>query len=102
MRPTFTLAAEASIAARRPAPPAPITSTSYSNVLYSAILKEPYVVPDAHRAKTNINVGEPDAEQAQPRKFLVARIQARDAIIGGLAGRRLRQSVHHAAHQMAQ
>ena len=30
-RPTFTPAAEASMAARRPAPPAPITSTSYSN-----------------------------------------------------------------------
>jgi hypothetical protein len=30
IKPTLTPAAEASIAARKPAPPAPITSTSYS------------------------------------------------------------------------
>src|SRR5215475_12246557 len=37
--PTLTPAADASIAARNPAPPAPMTSTSYSNVGYSDIRK---------------------------------------------------------------
>ena len=36
-RPTFAPAADASIAARSPAPPAPTTSTSCSKVWYSAI-----------------------------------------------------------------
>ncbi len=36
-RPTDTPAADASIAARRPAPPAPTTRTSYSWVWYSGI-----------------------------------------------------------------
>src|SRR5262249_31486305 len=95
MRPTETPAAEASMAARSPAPPAPITITSCSCVSKSIIsLKlsahsrqlsadsyqafavscrliadssnDAQVAPDAHGAQANVQVGEADHEQGNP------------------------------------
>src|SRR5438552_13791138 len=89
--PTETPTVDASMAARKPAPPAPITRTSCSWVSYSGMVtvkmlkelqryksagfnfvtfltnhlcgsQEPQVVPDAHRAEANIKIGEPDPE----------------------------------------
>src|SRR6187551_119595 len=57
--PTETPAAEASIAARNPAPPVPITKTSCVKVSYSGMqlgLKKSEVVPDAERAKSHVDV----------------------------------------------
>src|SRR6476646_4423008 len=50
--------AAASIAARSPAPPAPMTRTSDSVVSYVGTLENPPVVPDAHRAHAHVQVGE--------------------------------------------
>src|ERR1700722_10486090 len=57
--------AAASIAARSPAPPAPMTITSASSVCTSVpyILDEPEVLDDAHRAESDVQVGEADAKQ---------------------------------------
>src|SRR4029453_16642573 len=94
INPTFTPAAEASIAARRPAPPAPITRTSYFSkfMLLKQVLQSsawfywvlqgssgnvgrglktaptesenPEIGPDPHRAEPHVDIGECDREQA--------------------------------------
>src|SRR5579871_2161582 len=86
--PVFTPAAEASIAARNPAPPAPTTRTSYSYFWYSAIsLEEPYIVPDAHGAEPHVHVRESHPEQTHPREQHVTPVQRRHAVIAALARR---------------
>ena len=61
-----------------PAPPAPITSTSCVTVSYSAMRRSRLVhrirqsCTDAHRAQTNVEVGERDAEEAHPRPLACA------------------------------
>ncbi len=52
-----TPAAEASIAARSPAPPAPTTSTSFVRLILGHLEDSP-VVPDSHGAQAHIQVGE--------------------------------------------
>src|SRR5216110_672172 len=73
--PTDTPAADASMAARSPAPPAPITRTSCSWVSYSAMSEDPQVGNDAHRAEADVDVGETYAEQRQPRPFHVVFVE---------------------------
>src|SRR5438309_6780232 len=73
--PTDTPAADASMAARSPAPPAPITRTSCSWVSYSAMSDDPRVGKDAQRAQADVDVGEADAEQRQPRPFHVVFVE---------------------------
>ena len=89
--PTLTPAAEASIAARSPAPPAPITSTSCSCCLIFGHLEDSPVGPDAHRAQAHVEVGEADPEQAAPGPQHVAAVEAAHAVVGLLAHRRCRQ-----------
>src|SRR5580692_2532269 len=85
--PTFTPAAEASIAARKPAPPAPTTSTSNSCFWYSGTLEDSPVGPDMHRAQANIHIREPDPEKAQPSPQHVFAVEAGDAIVSDLSRR---------------
>ena len=96
-------AAEASIAARNPAPPAPITSTSYSCIGYSAMLKNSPIVPNAHRAQSRMYTSaKPTQEHAEPGPLHVAAVQAGHAIVGLLAHRRPRHYVFDPAHQVAE
>src|SRR5215471_478805 len=84
--------AEDSIAARSPAPPAPITMTSNSCVSYlpeSAMsftscfhretvyvaLEDPDVVDDPHRQEPDVDVGARDSEEADPRVQHMALVQ---------------------------
>src|SRR5689334_14904785 len=66
--------------ARRPAPPAPMTSTSYSNVSYLAMrhLEENVVGNHAARHEANVNVGERHSEKTRPCPKRMLRIQERD------------------------
>src|SRR5262249_53290155 len=73
--PTDTPAADASMAARSPAPPAPITSTSCSWVSYSAMSKDPQVGNDAQRTQADVEVGETHGKQRQPCPFHVAFVE---------------------------
>src|SRR5262245_35645303 len=98
--PTFTPEAAASIAARNPAPPAPITSTSYGYVRYSATLQDSPVGPDTHRAEADVNIGEAHRAEACPRQFLVGPVQAGDAIVELVPHRVLRNLVECASDQM--
>src|SRR5438270_12796300 len=66
-RPTETPAFDASIAARNPAPPAPMTMTSCSCVSnLSAMSENPEVVDRAHGDHADVEVGAHDAEEAAP------------------------------------
>src|SRR4051812_25617805 len=104
--PTLQPAFEASIAARNPAPPAPMTRTSYSRVWISvAMLEEPHVVTRAGD-EADVDVGEADAEERDPGPQLVVRVQDRDAApqlearVADAAA--AREAVLLAAHQVAQ
>src|SRR5829696_7211455 len=67
-RPTLAPAALASIAARSPAPPAPITSTSWSCSRWLAMSDDdPRVVDDAHGHQAHVDVGDADEHQRGPR-----------------------------------
>src|SRR5687768_5131100 len=72
MRPTVTPLLAASMAARNPAPPAPMIRTSYE---YVGTLQDPRIGPDPHRAEADVDVGERHREQARPRKELMAVVQ---------------------------
>src|SRR5688572_12404118 len=106
-RPTLTPCAAASIAARSPAPPAPMTMTSCSCVSYVGLAisassagaseRDPQVADDAHRYQPDVDVGEPDAEERQPREHRVLLVQARDAVPQRVPRRRLREDVDVAA-----
>src|SRR5579883_449085 len=65
-------------------------------------LEEPYIVPDAHGAKADVDVREANPEQAQPREQHVTAIQRRDAIVTRLTHRTLRNLIPAAAGQVAQ
>src|SRR4051812_5055646 len=95
MTATFTPAADASMAARRPAPPAPMTRTSCSKVSKSAMtrLDDPQIGDDAHRAQADVDVGTHDREQAQPGPQRVAFVERRAALVAGATDRALRQHV---------
>src|SRR3954466_3876789 len=73
---------EASIAARRPAPPAPTTTTSYS-CLSSSIRRtpsseEPKIRDRVRRDQEHVEVGERDAEQRRPRELHVVGVEPGD------------------------
>ena len=52
-------------------------------------LEETEIVPDAHGAQANIDVGEADPEKAEPRPHHVTMIEAAHTIVALGAGRRL-------------
>ena len=52
-------------------------------------LKESAIVPDAHRAKAHVEIGEADPEQTHPCPEHVAAVETTDAGVGPVAGRRL-------------
>src|SRR4029078_3828189 len=91
INPTFTPPADASIAARSPAPPAPMTRTSYSCVsgvcmVYkvrwdstSVASENPEIGPDAHRTEPHVDIRECDREQAAPGKELMPPVETGDA-----------------------
>src|SRR5690606_11803169 len=76
MTATLAPAAEASIAARSPAPPEPTTRTSYVNVSNESMSKNPVVGPYSHRAKTYVDVREHHPEEAHPCPLHVTPVQA--------------------------
>ena len=51
-------------------------------------LKNTQVMPDAHRAKAHVKIGEADPEQTHPCPEHVAAVETTDAAIGLVAGRR--------------
>ena len=51
-------------------------------------LNDSEIVPDAHRAKAHIEIGEADPEQTHPCPEHVAAIETTDAAIGLVTGRR--------------
>src|SRR5262249_9272220 len=70
---------EASIAARSPAPPAPMTSTSYSCCSYlSMFLEESDVRDPARRDQPYVEVGEGDRKQAGPGPEHVVLVEGGD------------------------
>src|SRR5438309_2334037 len=71
----------ASIAARRPAPPAPTTTTSYScfsSSIRRAPSEEAKVGDRAGGEQEDVEVGERDAEQRGPGELHVVGVQPRD------------------------
>src|SRR4030095_1804503 len=80
--PTFTPAADASIAARRPAPPAPMTR------------------PD--RAEPHVNVGERNPEQAHPGPEHVPAVEAADAGISAITSGGFRELIEKPTNEMPQ
>src|SRR5688572_31128196 len=74
-----------SIAARRPAPPAPMTRTSCSIVWISdassaMALPGVEVRDHAHRDQAHVDVGHHHPQQARPRELRVARVEPRHAL----------------------
>src|SRR5256885_10078863 len=57
-------------------------------------------MPDTHRAKPDVKIGEPHPEQAHPGPEHVASIEAAHAAVGLLTERRFREPVDAAADQM--
>src|SRR5205809_5492345 len=83
-RPVFAPASAAAIAARRPAPPAPITKTSTSCVSYSAISARPSddleVVDVPLSQEPDVQVGQRHHEQADPGQEHVPLVELADAL----------------------
>src|SRR5205823_4681541 len=113
MRPTDTPIALASIAARRPAPPAPMTRTSWEWVSYfaSAMVaqvlesEETDVGDRAGGDGPDVEIAERDAEEADPGKAHVVAVQLRDGapqLVTEHTERRLRIAVHAAADEVAE
>src|SRR3972149_3535262 len=84
--------AEASMAARSPAPPAPTTTTSNSCVSYSAMWSEPRpsvgIANHIVRHKPDIQVSTNDPHQAAPCPKAVIHVPGGDAVPESLAGAR--------------
>src|SRR5262245_8821555 len=120
--PTRTHAAEASIAARNPAPPAPITRTSYSKVSYSGMgvveafvrqqssplqhiwlhrLNDSEIVPDSHSAEPHVQICKADREQTQPCPKHVATVQTSYARISAITAWRLPKLIAKSPNQMS-
>src|SRR4051794_23696646 len=100
----FAPAARAAIAARRPAPPAPMTRTSQSTVSIS-FLNDPGVVENAAGCEPDVEVGERDRGQADPRPLHVLQVEDVDAAPGLVARARRRragEAVEAAADEVAQ
>src|SRR5262245_1281094 len=98
-----------SIAARRPAPPAPMTRTSCSMVWSSdasrvMALPSIEVVDGAHRTQANVDVGDHDPDERGPRELHVALVEPGRLLPRAVAQRVLaaRHAVLAAAEQVAQ
>ena len=78
----MTPAADASMAARRPAPPAPMTRTSCCVRVVIRPSENPPVVPDTHGTKADVQVRKAHDEQAAPRPDHVSPIEAAHAVVG--------------------
>src|SRR5688500_15494974 len=81
----FKPRALASIAARRPAPPAPITTTSCSTVCTSDtssifVLPGVVVVNHAHADQAHVEIGEADPDQAEPGELHVSPVEPGSAL----------------------
>src|SRR5687767_12532370 len=99
-RPTDTPWAAASTAARRPAPPAPMTSTSCSCVSYSGMAivvprleDDPEIADHAHGHEPDVEIGETHAEEREPREHRMALVEPGEEVPEHVAGRRLREGV---------
>src|SRR5215208_7613255 len=91
----------ASMAARRPAPPAPMTTTSKSWVSCSAMLEHPpRVADDASGHQPDVDVGEGHEDQADPGQEHVAGVQGRHLAPHPVAGRGLGEAVEPAPAQV--
>src|SRR4051794_38855571 len=93
-----------SIAARMPAPPAPMTTTSWSCVSSSTPLEDPRIVEDARRGEPHVEVGEEDREEADPRPLHVPDVEAADrqpGLVPGARRRRAAEAVELPAHEVA-
>src|SRR5262249_52084023 len=112
----------ASMAARRPAPPAPITTTSYSWTscwvrpfmllpslpfdrtafgLWPRSEDDAEVPDDPHRHQADVEISQADAEEREPREGRVPLVQPGDELPQGVTGRRLRELVHRSAAEVA-
>src|SRR5262245_63697421 len=100
IRPTDTPWAAASTAARRPAPPAPITMTSCSWVSYSVVAitesfpgssQNPQIVDDAHGHQADVEIRQADAEQRGPRQDRMPDVETGGETTDARAGGRLGQ-----------
>src|SRR5262245_25251211 len=107
--PVSSLRALHSIAARSPAPPAPITSTSWSMVWISdtSSMDSPgvEVADHAHREQPHVEVGDHHPDQAQPRELHVPDVEPRRTLPRAERHRRLSavgHAVAAAADQMAE
>src|SRR3954464_10828510 len=90
----------ASIAARRPAPPAPTTTTSYScfsSSISRAPSEEAKVGDRVRGEQEDVEVGERDAEQRRPGELHVVGVQPRDDRPEAVAQRVPREVVEPAA-----
>src|SRR5947208_8676004 len=96
----------ASTAARKPAPPAPITTTSYSCVSWRSMpvmadpLEEPQVADHAHGDEPDVEVGEADAPEGEPREEGVPLVEAGHDLPEAVAGGGLGEDVHAPAAQV--
>src|SRR4029453_8184604 len=95
----------ASIAARRPAPPAPTTTTSYScrssSIRRTPSSEEPKVRDRVRGQQEDVEVGEGDAEQREPRELHVPAVESRHHPPRLVAQRVLREVVDPAADDVA-
>src|SRR5665213_1981736 len=91
----------ASMAARRPAPPAPTTITSKSWVSRSAMSEEPRVVDGAAGHQPDVDVGQADEDEAHPGQAHVVLVEQADPLPHPVAGRPLGHGVEMAPAQMA-
>src|SRR3954467_13334472 len=105
-RPTLAPAALASIAARSPAPPAPITSTSWSCSRWLDMSDDdPRVVDDAHRAEAPVDVGDADEHEGSPGPVAVEGVEPAGFLprpVARLAEARAVGAVHAPADQVAE
>src|SRR3954468_19289377 len=93
----------ASIAARRPAPPAPTTTTSYScfsSSISRAPSEEAEVGDRVRGEQEDVEVGERDAEQRGPGELHVVGVQPRDDRPEAVAQRVPGEVVEPAAHDV--
>src|SRR6476620_1777564 len=84
--PTSAPASLAAIAARRPAPPAPMTRTSWGRTcgligaertIRSRLEVDRRVGDDPHRQQADIQIGKRDGDQARPRPAHVEQVHQR-------------------------
>src|SRR3954449_6605142 len=92
----------ASMAARRPAPPAPMTTTSYSWIsMFSVIVGSPHkpqVGDPSGRYGHDVEIGDGERGECRPRQLLVLAVEPRDVAPQLVAHRVLGEVVQPPAH----